>query len=57
MIKWEELEHKVIYVSVYRAKVPGGWFILVVSDGYAETGTGVTFYPDPDHKWDGSSLD
>lgn len=32
-----------------RAKVPGGW--LVVYDG-----NGMAFLPDPNHKWDGSSL-
>jgi hypothetical protein len=32
-----------------RAKVPGGW--LVACD------TGVTFYPDPGHEWDGASLE
>ena len=34
--------------TLYRAKVPGGW--LLSSDG------GVTFYPDPEHAWDRSSL-
>jgi len=33
----------------WRAKVPGGWFVHLV-------GAGPFFYPDPDHKWDGSSL-
>jgi hypothetical protein len=32
-----------------RAKVPGGWLVAC--------GTGVTFYPDPEHKWDGSSVE
>lgn len=35
-----------------RAKVPGGW-LLTVGVG---NGGGVTFYPDPKHQWDGSSL-
>lgn len=35
--------------AVARAKVPGGW--LVACD------TGVTFYPDPGHEWDGASLE
>jgi hypothetical protein len=34
--------------SVARAKVPGGWLIAI--------GTGVTFYPDPEHSWNGLSL-
>jgi hypothetical protein len=35
--------------AVARAKVPGGWLIA--------GGTGVTFYPDPSHEWDGASLE
>jgi len=35
--------------AVARAKVPGGWLIVC--------GTGVTFYPDPGHEWDGASVD
>ncbi len=31
-----------------RAKVPGGWLVA--------TGGGVTFYPDPNHDWNGGSL-
>jgi hypothetical protein len=34
--------------AVARAKVPGGWLVTC--------GTGVTFYPDPKHAWDGTSL-
>ena len=37
--------------NVYRAKVPGGWLVLV-----ADNATGLTFYPDPEHNWDGGSL-
>jgi hypothetical protein len=35
--------------AVARAKVPGGWLIVC--------GTGVTFYPDPGHAWDGASVE
>jgi hypothetical protein len=31
-----------------RAKVPGGWLVVC--------GSGVTFYPDPGHEWDGASV-
>jgi len=34
--------------SAARAKVPGGWLVAL--------GTGVAFYPDPEHAWDGQSL-
>ena|SRR5688572_9684645 len=30
-----------------RTKVPGGWLVAV--------GSGVTFYPDAEHSWDGTS--
>jgi hypothetical protein len=36
-------------VRMRRAKVPGGWLVSV-------TGLGLTFYPDPEHLWDGTSL-
>ncbi len=44
--------------KVFRAKVPGGWFIYVLSSNHLwRTGEGAGFfYPDPEHKWDGSSL-
>ena len=37
--------------DVYRAKVPGGWLVLVTNNA-----RGLMFYPDPEHKWDGGSL-
>lgn len=37
--------------NVYRAKVAGGWLVLV-----ADNANGLTFYPDPEHNWDGGSL-
>lgn len=32
----------------HRAKVPGGWLV--------RTKQGIVFLPDPEHRWDGSSL-
>jgi hypothetical protein len=37
--------------DVYRAKVPGGWLVLVTNNA-----RGLMFYPDPEHNWDGGSL-
>ena len=37
--------------DVHRTKVPGGWLVLVIHNT-----SGLTFYPDPEHKWDGGSL-
>lgn len=51
MINWEVLKSNASG-TIYRAKVPGGW--LVRMSGYEAEG--LTFYPDPDHEWDGSSL-
>lgn len=51
MIRWEGLKSDRMIV-VYRTKVPGGWLILVKEHEEA----GITFYPDPDHVWDGNSI-
>ena len=37
--------------NVHRTKVPGGWLVLVIHNT-----SGLAFYRDPDHKWDGGSL-
>jgi len=37
--------------DVYRTKVTGGWLVLI-----ANNAKGLTFYPDPEHHWDGGSL-
>ena len=53
-IVWEELESVGGLLAVRRAKVPGGWLIYA-SNGYHHHG-GMTFYPDPEHRWNGSTL-
>lgn len=35
--------------TVARAKVRGGWLVIC--------GTGIAFYPDPAHEWDGTSVE
>jgi hypothetical protein len=37
--------------TIYRAKVPGGWLVAV------RPHDSLTFLPDPQHDWDGSSAD
>ncbi|HLV81981.1 MAG TPA: hypothetical protein VKT32_16955 [Chthonomonadaceae bacterium] len=53
---WEVLEMSVDGSKtgrlIWRAPVPGGWLAAL----HSANGTGLTFYPDPDHVWDGSSL-
>jgi hypothetical protein len=55
---WEELKSSrekagafTLEWKVHRTKVLGGWLVLVIHNT-----SGVTFYPDPEHKWDGRSL-
>jgi len=55
MITWECIE-KNNFTSVVRCKIPGGWLVRFETH-YSETGAGgLTFVPDPNHQWDGSSL-
>ena len=49
---WEKLANNEFLMLTRRAKVPGGWLVYVAIG----SGGGVTFYPDPNHTWDGSSL-
>ncbi len=44
-IRWESIPSN---LPSHRAKVPGGWLV--------SAGHGLTFLPDPDHAWEGSSL-
>jgi hypothetical protein len=37
--------------DIHRTKVPGGWLVLVINNP-----SGLTFYPDAEHNWTGSSM-
>ena len=39
------------FADCFRAKIPGGWLV-----GNPNADSGLTFVPDPEHKWDGNSL-
>jgi hypothetical protein len=43
-------------LNVFRAKVTGGWLVMVTWAAVASGSASVTFVPDPSHTWDGSSL-
>lgn len=42
--------------ALFRGKIPGGWLVVMRKPAGGELG-GVTFVPDENHIWDGSSLD
>ena len=50
MLKFERIECTCISGKrdLDRAKVPGGWLVIY--------SLSITFYPDPKHEWDGSTL-
>ena len=54
-LKFEKLDVSTLTVNtiINRAKIPGGWLLVSTSNA----GGGVTFYPDPEHKWDGGSVE
>jgi len=61
VLKWEEIKCEKQEQSffsggitpIWRAKVPGGWFIRILGVTVSDA---AFFYPDPAHTWDGSSL-
>jgi hypothetical protein len=55
-IVWEKLGSIGGPDEAYRSKVPGGWIFSSVFILAGES-AGVTFIPDPEHKWDGNSLE
>ncbi|HZH98677.1 MAG TPA: hypothetical protein VEX38_06870 [Fimbriimonadaceae bacterium] len=61
-LRWHKLpvaepRHDFVHGTVYRAMVPGGWLISLFWSASHCGGPTVTFYPDPNHEWDGSTLD
>jgi hypothetical protein len=63
MVMWEELprsfvkaegdrkEYRFYRADIIRAKIPGGWLVM------ATELASITFVRDPQHRWDGNSLD
>jgi len=44
-------------VAILRSKIPGGWLVKSQFHRNDAGGCGLTFVPDPEHTWDGTSLD
>jgi hypothetical protein len=62
-LHWEKVciaepKHEFSGGQVYRSRVPGGWLLAMFwhSTGYAG-GPSMCFYPDPNHEWNGDSLE
>lgn len=58
-IEWEELENVGDpIIHIFRAKIPGGW-LVTSKESTASRGAaiGLTFVPDPNHTWDGNSIE
>jgi len=56
MLKFEKIESSEIvdiFHGLRRSKVPGGWLVILDEN----ESRSLCFYPDPDHSWDGSSID
>jgi hypothetical protein len=43
-------------LAIQRARVRGGWLIAAYLFTLSFKTASLTFYPDPEHRWDGSSL-
>jgi len=43
-------------IVIFRTKVPGGWLMMLSPASSNRSDSGLAFIPDPEHKWDGSSL-
>jgi hypothetical protein len=54
-LRWEMLETNGPDFRVYRCPVPGGWLVALTVFASFHGAGGLTFVPDPDYEWDGSS--
>ncbi len=53
---WHEIKNEGGPRAAFRTKITGGWLFSVRdSAGGMANGAGVTFIPDPEHKWNGNS--
>jgi hypothetical protein len=52
-IDWEPIESNK-GLTVLRDRVPGGWLVYACNSFHHHGG--LTFYPDPEHQWNGGRL-
>jgi hypothetical protein len=57
-LNFRPTNHSIASEETSTAKVPGGWLVIIriKSRVGEEAGTGLTFVPDAEHKWDRNSL-
>ncbi len=54
-LEWEKISSNFFSSTVVECtKVPGGWLVLARSQ--MAYGVSISFYPDPNHEWDGGTL-
>jgi hypothetical protein len=41
---------------IFRAKIPGGWLVMLSPAGMDVHAEDITFVPDQEHDWDGHSI-
>jgi hypothetical protein len=60
-VAWETIDQSVHNHNsplgvLLRTKVPGGWLVIIAAGPVFKENKSLTFYPDPEHQWDGNSL-
>jgi len=56
ILLWVNLKNEGSPEKSFGTKIPGGRLIAIHETGPGvKTGSGVTFIPDPEHRWDGRS--
>lgn len=60
-LKWQKIKNtgplSAERAETYRTQVPGGWLLSLTDANGTGRGIGITFVPDPNHEWDGNSLE
>lgn len=58
-MEWETIsDDRVTDIVTERAKILGGWLVRFwFATGLGNGQSGMTFVPDPKHKWDGATID
>lgn len=55
-LQFQMLEQRTLPGTLYRSKVPGGWIVAMTPLNDRQS-VEMVFVPDPEHSWDGKSLE